>query len=82
LYDDVTHHYHVINSVTGALSRRLFVKVVTKVAKVVNCIVVGRRAVTVCHFHHVHTLMFESRASHVIDSLEVAHVLTDIRQIS
>jgi hypothetical protein len=21
LYDDVTHHYHVINSVTGALSR-------------------------------------------------------------
>ena len=26
LYDDVTHHYHVINSVTGALSRQYFCK--------------------------------------------------------
>jgi len=36
--------------------------------------------VTVCQFRHVHTLMFESRASHVVDSLGVAHVLTDKRR--
>ena len=35
---------------------------------------------TVCQFRHVHTLMFESRASHVVDSLGVAHVLTDKRR--
>jgi len=34
LYDDVERHYHVIHSVTGALSRE-FVKVVIKGAKVV-----------------------------------------------
>jgi hypothetical protein len=33
--------------------------------------------VTVCQFLHFHTLMFESRASHVIDSRGVAQVLTD-----
>jgi len=30
LYDDVPHHYHVINSVTGALSRKYFCKGCTK----------------------------------------------------
>jgi hypothetical protein len=33
-YDDVTHHYHVINSVTGALLDSISVKVVTKGVKV------------------------------------------------
>jgi hypothetical protein len=37
--------------------------------------------VPVCQFLHVHKLMFESRASHAIDSLGVARVLIDIRQV-
>ena len=35
---------------------------------------------TVCPFGHVQTLMFEFRASLVIDSLGVEHVMTSTRR--
>jgi hypothetical protein len=80
LYDDVTHHYHVINSVTGAFARRFVCKGSNKWCQrgvTHRC----QETCSDCQFLHVHTMMFESRASHVIDSLGVAHVLTIIRRI-
>jgi hypothetical protein len=65
LYDDVTHHYKVINSVRGVLSGQ-FVKFVIEGAKEMKCIRVRRRLVTVCQFHQVHPRLFESPSSHVI----------------
>jgi len=56
------------------------VKVVIKDVKKVKSIGAKIRVVTVCQFRHARTMMFESRASHVIDSLGTVHVLTSTRK--
>jgi len=76
VYDDVQHHFHVINNVTGALSRKYFCKGCNKVY---GSGVTHRCQETVCQFRHIRTMMSESRASCVIDSLGAVHVLTSTR---
>jgi hypothetical protein len=80
LYDNVTHHYHVINSITGALSREFVCKGCNKGCQsgvIHRC---QEACSDVCQFSNVHTMMVESRASRVIDSSGVAHILTNIKR--
>jgi len=56
------------------------VKAVIKDVKEVKRIGAKRRVVTVFQFRHALTMIFESRASHVIDSLGTVHVFTSTKK--
>ena len=69
LHDDVAKHYHVINSVTGALSRKYFCNGCNRGCESGVTHRCQETYSDICQFRHVHTPMSESRASQVIYSL-------------
>jgi hypothetical protein len=78
LYKEVSH-FHVIWNLTGALSRKYACKGCNRECDsgvTHKC----QEMCSDCQFLHVHTPTFESHAPNAIDSLEAAHVLTNIRQ--
>jgi len=62
LYDNVKHHLHVINSVTGALSRRFVCKGCNKGCESGVTYKCQGTCSDLYQSRHVHTLMFESRS--------------------
>jgi hypothetical protein len=73
LYDDTTHHYHVIGNLTGAMAKK-FVRRVARDVKETSCIHVIRHLVIAWRVLHVYGQVFESRAWTLVDIFEVSHV--------
>ena len=79
LYDDVEHHYHVINNIIGVWQDGMSANAVTKDVREVLRTSAIRRVVTACPFLRARSQTFESLASRAIGILEVRRVLTSIR---
>jgi hypothetical protein len=80
VYDDEKRHYHVINSLTGALARRYVCKGCNKGLNVARRISVQRRVASAGRFFHVCSQKNVSRASPATDILEVVRVSKNIRR--
>jgi len=80
VYDAVTRHYHVTNTLTGAMARQYVC--IIKGVDVAKRISAERRVVTASRFLHVRTLKNESHASPAKEILEVDRVSKNIRQTS
>jgi ABC-type lipopolysaccharide export system ATPase subunit len=74
VYDDVNRYFHVINNLTGAMARGYVCRGCKKDVNGARLISVERRLATASRFLRVRSLKNESRASPVIEALEVARV--------
>ena len=81
LYDEVDHHYHVINNIKGAMAIQYVCKGCNKGCwRDVTHSAISRVA-TECRFLRERSQVFEFRAIRVIEILGVRLVLTDIIKI-
>jgi hypothetical protein len=74
LYEDTTRHYHVIGSLTGAMSKQFGVQRVAKCVVETATIHVIRHVAIAWRFLRVCRQGFESRARTEIDIFVVDHV--------